>query len=57
MKIGTQWFDTTAERRAFIKAERQQAKAQGNKFRILRCSYCRQRCTGKKMYFAEFVIE
>ncbi len=57
MKKWTEWFDSTAERKAYIKAQRKEAKAQGKKFRVLRRSYCRQRCTGRRMYFADLVIE
>ncbi len=53
MKNWTEWFDSTAERRAYIKTHRKEAKAQGKKFRVLRRSYCTQRCTGRVMYFAD----
>lgn len=53
MKNWTEWFDSMAERRAYIKTHRKEAKAQGKKFRVLRRSYCTQRCTGRVMYFAD----
>ena len=56
MKNWTQWFDSAAERRAYIKAQRKEAKAQRKKLRVLRRSYVRQRCTGRVMYFAEFEV-
>ena len=57
MKNWTEWFESTAERRAFIRARRKNAKAQGKKFRVLKRSYCIQRCTGKIMYFADLAEE
>lgn len=57
MKKWTKWFDSTAERRAYIRAQRKEAKAQGKKFRVLKRSYCIQRCTGIIMYFADFAVE
>lgn len=57
MKNWTQWFDSKSERRAYIKAQRKEAKAQGKKLRVLKRSYCRQRCTRKVMYFADLAVE
>ncbi len=57
MKNWSTWFDSPKERRAYIKAQRNDAKTQGKKFRVLSTSKCRQRCTGKDMYFASFALE
>lgn len=57
MEKKTEWFDSTAERRAYIKKHRKEAKMQGKKLRVLKRSYCQQRCTGKRMYFVDFSVE
>lgn len=53
----TEWFDSPKARRKYIKAKRKDVKAHGNKLCVLKVSYCRQRCTGKKMYFADLFIK
>ena len=57
MKKWTQWFDSPAERRAYIRAQRKEAKEKGKKLRVLKHSYCIQRCTKKAMYFADLAVE
>lgn len=57
MKEWTEWFDSAKERRAYIKAQRKEAKAQEKKLRVLKRSYCRQRCTRKVMYFADLLVK
>ena len=57
MKNWTEWFYTRKERKNYIKKQRKIAKAQGKTFRVLKRSYCIQRCTGKIMYFADLAKE
>lgn len=57
MKKWTQWFSSPKERRAYIKAERKKAKMQGKRLRVLKRSWYGQRCTKKRDYFADLVIE
>lgn len=57
MIMWTEWFESPKERRTFIKAKRKDVSARGNKLRVLQRSYCRQRCTGKKMYFAKLAVQ
>ena len=53
MEKWTQWFYSPSERRAYIRAQRKEAKKEGKKLCVLKRSYCIQRCTKKAMYFAD----
>lgn len=57
MEKWTEFFDSPAERRRYIKAQRKKANTEGKHFRVLKRSYCRQRCTRKIIYFAVFARE
>ena len=58
MKKWTQWFNTPTERRAYIKAQRQKAEAEGKTLRVLkRHSHCKQRYPRIVMYYADFALE
>lgn len=57
MEKWTEYFDTTAERRHYIKDQRKKAKEERKKLHVLKRSYIKWRCADKITYFADFAKE